>query len=42
MRDLPRNPSIDIRKNYRSSDPFGEVKGFYGREIAALIELLLD
>jgi hypothetical protein len=42
MTDLPRKPQIDIRKNYRSSDPFGEVRGFYGREIAALIELLLD
>ena len=42
MTDLPRKPQIDIRKNYRSSNPFGEVKGFYGREIAGLIELLLD
>lgn len=42
MTDLPRKPQIDIRKNYRSSNPFGEVKGFYGREISGLIELLLD
>jgi hypothetical protein len=42
MPDLPRKPQIDIGKNYGSFDPFGEVNGFYGREIARLIDSLLD
>jgi hypothetical protein len=42
MTDLPREPRIDIRKDFGSSNPFGEVNELYEREIAGLIKLLLD
>jgi hypothetical protein len=42
MTDILREPRFDIRKDYRSSKPFVEVKAFYDREIDALFHSLLD
>ena len=42
MADLPRDPNIDIKKSYVSSDPFREVNELYGREVDILIRSFID
>lgn len=42
MADLPRDPNIDIKKSYVSSNPFREVNELYGREVDILIRSLID
>jgi hypothetical protein len=42
MTEILREPRFDIRKDYRSSKPFIELKAFYDREIDALFHSLLD
>jgi hypothetical protein len=42
MTDVLREPRFDIRKDYKSSKPFTEIKEFYDREVNTLFHSLLD